>query len=165
MPLHTLKLKGDIPGTIAGMRMFCTLPCGAPGNLHSECKIQRAACQTLADLAFEHLHSAKIADEGGIESIVAAMRGHKPDRDVQLQALRALGNLAVHGNEVQDLIAGHGGIESVVEALRSHAGDSAVQLQGLRALGNLAYSHAANSVKIAAAGGIPAALQAMAAHV
>lgn len=78
-----------------------------------------------------------IAEAGGIDAVVAAMRLHPAEPDVQRNGCLALANLAANNHDNRRLISAAGGVASVLHAMRMHQTPS-VQKDGCRALMNLA---------------------------
>jgi len=124
---------------------------------HSEhASVQQQVCAALSELPYNNagkrLKSSKIAEPGGIEAVVAAMRRTSSCRNSHVR--RPLSNLAVKAaNQVK--IAESGGIEALAAAMKIHKSSVLVQEQACWVLRNL------NQVKIAEAGGIEAVVAAM----
>ena len=94
-----------------------------------------------------------MANKGGIDVVVAAMRRHEASAEVALWGCRALWNIACDGALAVDLVscakrlcaaanrvpvARKGGIDAVVAAMRRHEDNAAVAEQGCAALCNIA---------------------------
>eukprot|EP00961_Rhodomonas_salina_P084023 1129582-Rhodomonas_salina.1 len=145
-------------------------------------KVQRAGCLALKSLACpcysdkrpvsEFVKTgiwSKIGAKGGIEAVVAAMKEHRKDWEVQRQEdWGLLANLARGSDPNNHLrIGGKGRIEAVVDGMEEHRKVGDVQQEGCRALANLAQSSGSdpnNRLRIGAEGGIWAVIQRMKAH-
>jgi hypothetical protein len=93
--------------------------------------------------------------------VLAAMRAHKSNAEVQEKGCLALGSLATTDNQTK--IADAGGIADVLAAMRAHRSNAGVQRQGCGALWCLALNED-NKIKIADAGAIADVLTAMQEH-
>ena len=121
-----------------------------------------SGCGALWNLAFSDANQTEIARNGGIESVVSAMRQHAADAGVQEEGCGALWNLAAtKANE--SLIGSSGGVDVVIQAMKSHRSICGVSEQGLGALRNLA-ANDNNRMLIAKAGGVDTILQCVGAH-
>jgi hypothetical protein len=99
----------------------------------------------------------------GIEAIIAGMRAHRDNVDVQEMGCSALGNLAWSNSAIQARIADLGGIEEIVRATQTHVRSGGCMQKCTLALGNLS-CHAQNQVKVAQLNGIQLILQALTEH-
>ena len=101
-------------------------------------------------------------EAGAIEAVVAAMRAHGSNAEVQKQGCWALENMACDAeNKVKAGSAG--AIEVVVAAMRAHASNAGVQQRGCGALMNMTFNDE-NKVKAGSAGAIESVVAAMRAH-
>src|SRR3989338_2633430 len=103
---------------------------------------------------------ARIGECGGIEAVVAAMRSHSANLDIQSNGCSVLLNLALD-IDANARIGGCGGVEVVVAAMCAHLADSDVQYFRCGAILNLAVNNSANKARIREYGGIEAAVAAM----
>jgi hypothetical protein len=94
---------------------------------------QEHACWALRKLAVNAGNQVRIAEAGGIEAVLSAMKAHTTSVLAQQHACAALRSLAVNaGNKV--LIAEAGGIEAVVSAMKAHKTIGLVQQYACAAL-------------------------------
>jgi len=93
----------------------------------------KGACGTLASLAKIAAYQPRIADAGGIDVLVRAMRLHLERLPLVLTACEALDSLA-RTSSLQPLVAQAGGIEVVVGAMRMHTSASMLQQRALLVL-------------------------------
>lgn len=139
----------------------------------SHARVQEAGCTALLKLVGDPAANADtvkknqdgIVSVGGIIVILAAMRAHAGDANVQVQACCALQSLSWNNDNNQLVIAGSGGIIVVVAAMTAHEGLVSMQLSGCLVLRNVA-SHNSSTAQesIASAGGIDTVVAAMGAH-
>ena len=129
----------------------------------SDPAIQEGACDRLGDLAnASDENKVKIANLGGIQAILKAMKDHAAEAKVQENACAALLNLGINvDNKVK--IAALQGIQAILKGMKDHATQAKVQRQACAALGSLAINDD-NAVTIANLGGIQALLKAMKDH-
>merc|ERR1719199_1242437 len=87
-----------------------------PANL----QVQHAGCGALGNLAVNPLNQVKIATLGGIDCVLAAMRTHKADTELQRQCCFALMTIAdnVAGNQAR--VTSGGGIALILDAVSAH---------------------------------------------
>ena len=98
-------------------------------------ELHEAGCSALARLAFDDKDNQKaIADAGGIEAVVDAMRENKGHAGMQVAGCRALVNLASDNRDNQKTIVDAGGIEAVGDAMRENKGHAGMQLARCKAL-------------------------------
>ena len=71
-----------------------------------------------------------IAEKGGIDVILAAMKQHPGSTEVQHQGCMALGNVAWNIDANRRIIAEKGGIEAAFRAMKQHSHDEEVQQGG-----------------------------------
>ena len=105
-----------------------------------------------------------IAMQGGITSVITALKQHVTDEVVQEQCCAALVNLAYESADNQADITNSDGIVVLVTALKQHPMHTGVQQVGDRALGRLAYGNSDQQVAVAKAGGIEVLLAALKQH-
>ena len=114
--------------------------------------VQQQTCWALRYLAVNDCNRVKIAEAGGIEAVVSAMKEHKTSVLMQERACVALRNLAVNdGNKLK--IAEAGGIEALVAGMEAHQTSVLVQEYACWALWYLA-AQGSLSQRINAAGGV-----------
>jgi hypothetical protein len=99
--------------------------------------VQDSAAGALAELAKLSSNRARIAQAGGAEAIVEAMRSHSSDEDLQKTGCYALGELCRDG-EGRFRVCAARGPEAVFAALGAHPRSSTVQQAGLWMLALLA---------------------------
>ena len=80
--------------------------------------MQQSACAALWSLAVNAGNQVKIAEAGGIEAAVAAMREHKTSVVVQEHACAALWYLAAQGS-LRQRIKAAGGVECLDHAVNA----------------------------------------------
>ena len=71
-----------------------------------------------------------IAEKGGIDVILAAMKQHPDSTEVQYNGCLALGNVAALNAAARPIIAEKGGIEAVFRAMTQHSHHEDVQDNG-----------------------------------
>jgi hypothetical protein len=71
-----------------------------------------------------------IAEEGGITTIISAMKNCPKNPDVQDYGCGALSNLAVNNDNNHSTIAKEGGVETIRSAMASHSNNARVQNHG-----------------------------------
>ena len=110
------------------------------------------------------IRDSTIAEKGGIDVILAAMKQHPDSTGVQEEGCWALGQVAYYNAARSHTIAEKGGIEAAFRAMTQHSHHEKVQQQGCYALGKVAWNNDANRRTIAEKGGIEAAFRAMTQH-
>ena len=101
---------------------------------------QRVGCQALSTFAHNEDNRKMISQEGGIETIIAAMNKFVLNDDVQKEACIAVQCLTNHDAANRTTVASEGGIHSIIMAMKTHQRCAAVQEEGCKALYNLAKS-------------------------
>eukprot|EP00961_Rhodomonas_salina_P200742 2708219-Rhodomonas_salina.1 len=125
--------------------------------------MQMVACGALLDLSQDVDDNIVSGAEGGIRTLVSAMRKHRESFGVQSSVWAVLMNLASSGDDVRAKIAAEGVIEEVILEMRAHRETAKLQSIGCSCLawfggyGNL-------GVKIGAEGGIKAVISAIRQH-
>jgi hypothetical protein len=121
------EAAGDYAGVVALMRA------GA-----GDVEVQRAGCSALWILAAGNAgNRVAIAEAGGVQAVVGAMKLHQGIAAVQEMGCGALMNLALNaGNRMA--IGEAGGVQVVIDAMKIHEGIAEIQRWGCRALMNLA---------------------------
>ena len=104
--------------------------CGALRNL---------ACGTLGDTVSRSTALSALLKAESLEAVLAAMRAHKPSRQVQAQACGALRNLAI-GPECRGALFQLGAVRAVVEAVAAHRESFEVLEQATACLANLLFT-------------------------
>ena len=90
--------------------------------------VQQPACATLGYLAFNAGNKVKIAEAGGIEAVVAAMKAHKTSHSVQEHACLALWHLtAAQGSRLRHRIKTAGVVECVKHAVNASSATDATK--------------------------------------
>ena len=88
-------------------------------------------CAALCNLAATH--GVAVVAQGGVEVLLAAMRRHLADEDVQDCGCTALVYLTTGSAANRAAIAARGGVEVIDAAMRQHPTAASVQEQGDRA--------------------------------
>jgi hypothetical protein len=78
-----------------------------------------------------------IAEEGGITTILSAMKTHSSNAYVQHYGCAALSNLVNNNENNRVMIADAGGIDAIQSAMENHSLNAMVQQYGCGALKNL----------------------------
>ena len=139
----------DIETLVRGMAKYLSDPA-----------IQEWACNRLRQLANIE-RQLEIANLGGVQAILQAMKVHATEAKVQKEACDALSSL---GNNDDNMvtIANLGGIQAILRAMKEHATQAKVQENACAALYNLA-NNADNQTLIKKEGGEELVRRAMAA--
>ena len=103
-----------------------------------------------------------VAAAGGVAAIVASMRTHATNEDLQANACVALRSLALLEASRAPIVAA-GGIDVIVAAMRAHPANASIQESGCSVFDDLSIIEA-NRPRIANAGGVDAVQAAMCAH-
>jgi hypothetical protein len=121
--------------------------------------LQTAGCGALALLL--QAAPATIVTAAGVRALLAALRAHPGDADVQGAACAALSALAALDATNRTTAGAAGGVAAVGSVLTQHPADVNVAVHGFSALGNLTLDHPQNAAAALDAGAVPAALAAM----
>ena len=145
--LRAIGDEEDIKTLVQGMAKYPSDPA-----------IQEGACGRLGELAIKTGKDKEIANLGGIQAILNAMKKHGAKAKVQEKACNALYILSFYEKQVK--IANLGGIEALLKAMKDHATEAEVQKNACAALLNLG---ADNQAHIKRQGGEEAVRRAMSA--
>ena len=104
----------------------------------------------------------QVIDANGIGSVVAAMGAHTRVKEVQIQGLVALANLAAGDNTCKDEVVSADGCAACARAAVALPDCLELQVQAMRLLANLTASKP--EAVVGASGAVPAAALAMAVH-
>ena len=110
--------------------------------------VQKEACTALCHLSYYNIENIiAVSSDGGIESIVHAMKNRSIQGDMQKEAFKVLYNLACN-DENKDLILHSGAIELIITAMKIHVNHIGLQCEACRTLRNLIYHHSKNNLII-----------------
>jgi hypothetical protein len=143
--------------------------CGSTRHLqttHASCPLNprnSAPAAGEAPPAAQVQRRGEVRAEHGSQAVVAALRAHPTNVDVQKQGCEQLWDFARYSEEDKVRIGEAGGCQAVVAALRAHPTNADVQRNGCWALRSLA-NNDENRVRIGEAGGCQAVVAALRAH-
>ena len=95
-------------------------------------------------MAVSDQYRTQIADECGIEAVIAAMRNHPDAAGVQEQACHVIQDLCNRNKTNQDLIIQHGGLDLIRAAMQTHESQASVCGCAVSAMCNLVVKNDAN---------------------
>jgi hypothetical protein len=123
--------------------------------------LQTHGCDALALLLRAASAASVTSGADGVAAVLAAMRAHPDDAEVQSAACHALIELGTLDATNCATAGATGGVAAVVAAMTRHSTDPFVVQRACNALGNLARHHRQNAVTAVKSGAVTASLAAM----
>lgn len=115
---------------------------------------QETGCDFLSVMATAENGVTIIAEHGGVDAAIIAMRVHSDYDGVLRAACSAIRSVAGHGTDKKAIVVDDGGVVAVVKAMRAHPSSSSLIATACGALGALAWRNKESKVAVAKAGGI-----------
>jgi hypothetical protein len=126
-------------------------------------ELQKWGCIALRCFARHAKNTIGIAKLGGISQIMESMGLHIENTFIQVEAFKALFNLAFNSNNQKDIV-NNGGLSLILKVFQCHQNVREVNEFGCNLLHNLAFKNLTNKQAIAAQGCIEIILDAMKSH-
>jgi hypothetical protein len=130
--------------------------------LDNSAPLQAAGCLALSTIGRSSV--AELPTVACITAVLAALRAHVADTEVQRAGCDALAVVCGHDEHNTTAAVQAGALEAVLLALRTHPMDVDVQCNGCHAVSILCFFHSANAERAAAAGAVEAATAALTAN-
>ncbi|CAE8639895.1 unnamed protein product [Polarella glacialis] len=123
---------------------------------------QEQGCEALRNLVVDDATRSLVAEKGGIQAVMRAIRAHRSEPGVQGHCFGTLTHLAASVAN-RKVISSFGGLSEVLSAMDFHRSSALVQYKACAVLANFAAS-ASEQLEVASLGGVEAALRAMQQH-
>lgn len=123
--------------------------------------VQVQGCRGMSVLGEKDETREQILAKGGLDAVLAALRAHPSEAEVQAAGCTAIGNFAL--GEGEATVRASGALAQVLEAMAALPAEAELQAKACRALGNCAFSPEGEA-DVLAKGGVAAVLAAMRAH-